>query len=131
MSSTPSAALVPKEGAPEDELTPSRRSTRDERIRWLVLAIVAAVAAAMASAQSPPAARETLPARLADGEFWRLATESSEADGYFRSDNLTSNELLYERVIPALTMRVRPGVVYLGVGPEQNFTYMAALRPSM
>jgi hypothetical protein len=26
---------------------------------------------------------------------------------------------------------VKPGSVYLGVGPEQNFTYMAAVRPGM
>jgi len=126
-----SAAFVPKGGAPEDELTPTRPSARDERIRWAVLALVAAIAAGMASAQSPPAAHETLPARLSDVEFWHLAVDSSESDGYFRSDNLTSNELLYQRVIPALTMRVRSGAVYLGVGPEQNFTYIAALRPSL
>ena len=27
--------------------------------------------------------------------------------------------------------RTRPGDVYLGVGPEQNFTYIAAVKPSM
>ena len=55
----------------------------------------------------------------------------SEPDGYFRSDTLTSNELLFERVIPELLERTRPGGVYLGVGPEQNFTYIAALRPPL
>ena len=78
-----------------------------------------------------PAARENLPWRLTDREFWRLAVESSEPDGYFRSDTLTSNELLYQQVIPELVERTKPGGVYLGVGPEQNFTYMAALRPPM
>jgi hypothetical protein len=78
-----------------------------------------------------PAAREDLPSRLSDRDFWRLAVDSSEADGYFRSDNLTSNELLFQRVIPDLLRRSKPGGVYLGVGPEQNFTYMAALRPAM
>jgi len=78
-----------------------------------------------------PAAREDLPSRLTDLELWRLTADSSETDGYFRSDNLTSNELLYQRVIPDLIARSKPGGVYLGVGPEQNFTYMAALRPAM
>jgi hypothetical protein len=30
-----------------------------------------------------------------------------------------------------LTRRVAAGGTYLGVGPEQNFTYIAALRPKM
>ena len=84
------------------------------------------------SAGTPrPAARGSeLPSRLSDRDFWRLVVDSSERDGYFRSDNLTSNELLYQRVIPDLLRRTRPGDVYLGVGPEQNFTYMAAVRPA-
>src|SRR4029079_11464189 len=52
-------------------------------------------------------------------------------NGYFRSDNLTSNETLFQEVIPDLLARSKTGRVYLGVGPEQNFTYMAALKPSM
>lgn len=99
--------------------------------RRMVFVLVAAIAAGMAFAPFQRAARDTLPSRLTDREFWRLAVDSSEPDGYFRSDNLTSNELLYQRVIPVLLARVKPGGVYLGVGPEQNFTYMAALRPAM
>ena len=80
-----------------------------------------------------PAAQSTstLPSRLTDEAFWRMVTDSSEPNGYFRSDNLTSNELLYQYVIPDLMRRTQPGGVYLGVGPEQNFTYMAAVRPAM
>ena len=58
-----------------------------------------------------------------------LVTESSEPDGYFRSDNLVSNELTFQHVIPELLDVLQPGGVYLGVGPDQNFTYIAALRP--
>jgi hypothetical protein len=79
----------------------------------------------------PGIAGAALPSQLSDAEFWRLATDASEPDGYFRSDNLTSNELWFQRVIPDLVRRTSPGRVYLGVGPEQNFTYMAALRPSL
>src|SRR5438552_3312246 len=75
--------------------------------------------------------RAELPARIDDGEFWRLVTEASEPNGFFRSDNLTSNELRFQQVIPDLVRRTRPGNVYLGVGPEQNFTYMAALKPTL
>ena len=72
-----------------------------------------------------------LPSRLTDREFWQLSLDASEQNGYFRSDNLTSNELGFERVIPELLTRTHPGAAYLGVGPEQNFTYMAATRPAI
>ena len=72
-----------------------------------------------------------LPVRLADRDFWRLSTEWSEPNGYFRSENLTSNELLFQHVITDLVARTHPGNVYLGVGPEQNYTYIAAVKPSM
>ena len=68
---------------------------------------------------------------LSDRDFWQLSVDASEPSGYFRSDNLTSNELQFQYVIPELMSRTRQGRVYLGVGPEQNFTYIAAVRPSM
>ena len=88
------------------------------------------------SPRAPVGARAAadLPARLTDQEFWALSQDSSEPGGYFRSadiTNLTSNELWFEHVIPDLVARVKPGGVYLGVGPEQNFTYMAAVRPRL
>ena len=60
-----------------------------------------------------------------------MSGELSEPNGYFRSDNLVSNEIQFQHVIPDLAKAARPGRVYLGVGPEQNFTYIAALKPSM
>lgn len=75
-----------------------------------------------------------LPTRLTDQEFWALSQDSSEPGGFFRDadiTNLTSNELWFEHVVPDLVARVKPGGVYLGVGPEQNFTYMAAVRPKL
>jgi hypothetical protein len=77
------------------------------------------------------AAADTLPQRLTDQEFWRLSQESSEPNGFFRSDNLLSNELYYPEILPELVRLVKPGGVYLGVGPEQNFNYIVALRPKM
>jgi hypothetical protein len=78
-----------------------------------------------------PRAASTLPSRLSDNDFWRLSTEWSEPDGYFRSDNLTSNELGFLRVVPDLVARTKPGEAYLGVGPEQNYTYIAATHPAV
>lgn len=75
------------------------------------------------------AAPDTLPDRLSDQEFWALSERLSEPDGYFRSDNLLSNELYFPEVIDHLVERAGTGGVYLGVGPEQNFSYIAALRP--
>lgn len=74
---------------------------------------------------------QTIPDRLSDRELWRLNAEFSEPNGYFRSDNFLSNETGFQYVIPELTQRVTQGSVYLGVGPEQNFTYIVALKPKM
>ena len=100
------------------------------RRRLLGLSLAAGLGfVALASGLGAGAAN--LPQRLSDRDFWRFSTEWSESNGYFRSDNLTSNELLFQRVLTDLVKRTRPGDVYLGVGPEQNYTYIAAVRPSM
>ncbi len=73
--------------------------------------------------------RSTLFDRLDDGTFWRLFTELSEPGGTFRSENLVSNERAFPAVLPEVARRASPGAAYIGVGPEQNFSYLAALRP--
>jgi hypothetical protein len=90
--------------------------------------------AILAAAPSSLARTSELPASLNDREFWKLITDASESGGYFRNadlTNFTSNEMLYQHVLTDLQARAKPGGVYLGVGPEQNYTYMAALRPKM
>lgn len=84
-----------------------------------------------ATVRLAPPARTALPERLTNEQFWSLIIESSESGGTFRSDNLLSNELQMQHVIPDLARTALPGRVYLGVGPEQNFTYISATRPSM
>jgi hypothetical protein len=74
---------------------------------------------------------DTLPLRLTNPEFWHMVTEFSEESGSFRSDNFVSNESEYQRVIPSLVQTVKPGGIYIGVGPEQNFTYITALQPTL
>src|SRR6266478_75530 len=71
------------------------------------------------------------PTRLTDQELWNLSKDSSEEDGFFRSDNLLSNETSFQYIIPDLLKTAKQGRVYMGVGPEQNFTYMVALKPAM
>ncbi len=69
--------------------------------------------------------------RLTDEEFWQLSQDLSEPNGYFRSDNLLSNEFYYPEILPPLLRQAKTGGVYLGVGPEQNFNYIVAIRPKM
>jgi len=77
------------------------------------------------------AAAPPVPTQLTDEQFWKLSSSMSEQDGTFRSDNLLSNELNFQFVIPELLGSAKQGRVYMGVGPEQNFTYIAALKPAM
>ena len=90
------------------------------------------VAQGASTTSSGTPAANTLPDRLSDAEFWQLRQDLSEPGGYFRiTDNYTSNEGEIGYLASALR---RAGVqegVYVGVGPEQNLTYIAAIRPRM
>ena len=71
----------------------------------------------------------TLPASLSNTELWGLIETASEAPGTFTlSENFVSNEPYFVENV----RRLRPvGGVYIGVGPEQNFSYIARVRPAM
>jgi len=96
----------------------------------LAVVVIASVTAVFWSPRND-AHRQNLPDQLSDSEFWNLISESSEPGGYFRSDNFVSNESAFQRVIPTLKKQIQPSGVYLGVGPEQNFTYVTALAPKL
>jgi hypothetical protein len=107
-----------------------RMRSRRHRLKLLVVLVGVIWSAPQAGLETPV----LLPERLTDQEFWKLSQDSSEPGGYFRSQditNLTSNELWFQYVIPDLVRRTKPGGVYLGVGPEQNYTYIAAIRPRL
>jgi hypothetical protein len=53
----------------------------------------------------------------------------SEPGGFFDTDNLISNEQSYLHVLPELQRGNVRGGAYVGVGPDQNFSYIAAIRP--
>lgn len=76
-------------------------------------------------------AADTLPSQLSDAEFWKLVEDFSEPNGDFPYENFVSNEITYQTVIPELKRTIQPGGVYLGVAPEQNFTYAAVLQPKL
>jgi hypothetical protein len=80
---------------------------------------------AVAVASTIPAEPESLPV----GEFVRLIRDISEEGGYFFSDNFTSNEDSYISVLDKMRELGATGGAYIGVGPEQNFTYIAKVRP--
>jgi hypothetical protein len=109
-------ALLAQSACDRDEPTPA--------------ASVSATATAAAPVESaPPPAPEL--AAIPAAEFARLFRELSEPDRYFFSDNFVSNETSYLQVAPLLDARGRKGGGYVGVGPEQNFSYIALLAPEL
>jgi hypothetical protein len=99
--------------------------------RSLAFLTILAISIGVVASAAGISAADKLPTRLSDYEFWDLVTEFSEPNGTFRSDNLLSNEVRFQFVIPELVQIAKPGGVYLGVGPEQNFTYIAAIKPAL
>jgi hypothetical protein len=112
------------------------------RLGPIILAVAAAGATALAfwpeSRAAVPRAVAKLPSVRAstvqtpaidDSTFAALITGLSERGRYFDTDNLISNESSYLHVIDGLRERDVRGGAYIGVGPDQNFSYMAAIRP--
>jgi hypothetical protein len=101
------------------------------RVSYLsILAIIFIANAGNAFGQSPARAGAGATADgLSAAEFARLNQDISEEGGYFRSDNFTSNETPYLHVVDKLKKLGANGGAYIGVGPEQNFTYIAKVRP--
>lgn len=93
--------------------------------RFIFIPLISACFALTAIAQSATKAPESLSA----AEFSRLSRDLSEEGGYFRSDNFTSNETSYLHVVDKMRQIGASGGAYLGVGPEQNYTYIAKIRP--
>src|SRR6478736_2051757 len=73
-----------------------------------------------AQAPAPPAA-----------SFAGQIAALSEPEGYFDTDNLISNEQGYLTVLQDIERAGFRGGAYVGVGPDQNFSYIAAARPDV
>ena len=91
--------------------------------------VLGLLALAAASAGQSTSRQQAQPESLSATEFSRLSRELSEEGGFFRSDNFTSNETSYLHVVEKLRQLGATGGAYVGVGPEQNFTYIAKVRP--
>jgi len=75
--------------------------------------------------------REANRAPVPNAEFARLVSELSEPDSDFITDNYVSNETSYLQAARTLESRVARHGVYIGVGPEQNFTYIGLTEPAL
>ncbi len=97
--------------------------------RSFFLSLIAAVALCSPAGRSR--FEEKPVASLSNREFGRLMTYLSEPEGYFDSDNFVSNEAAYLKVLPALRRLGVRGGAYLGVGPDQNYSYISEIKPEL
>jgi hypothetical protein len=74
---------------------------------------------------------EPVPTRLSREEFAHLVDQLSEEDGYFWSNNYISNETSYLHALGSLNQLGVKNGVYVGVGPNQNFSYIADIQPRL
>ena len=81
------------------------------------------------SIESQAQTHEVVEAGLSQKEFASAVINLSEPTAFFDSDNYISNETGYLHILPGLERLGVKGGVYIGVGPEQNFTYIARIRP--
>lgn len=102
-------------------MSPTRKTLR------LVPALLAV--ASFAAFCPKEARRSDPPAREAELKLALLSAQLSEPGGYFDSDNLISNETSYLQVADQLADPALAGGVYVGVGPDQSFNYIARIKP--
>ena len=101
---------------------------RNRMHRWMRSAALALCVAAAAGGWALWQETQSVPAQP---EFARLVAQFSEPGGWFDTDNLISNEKSYLHVVPHLERAGVSGGVYIGVGPDQNFSYIARIRPEV
>jgi hypothetical protein len=106
---------------------------RSLRLLFAFVAVGGATATVRAQVQSTVAASPaSLPTRIGDAEYWKTINDLAEPGGYFRiPDNFTSNEIEVGWLFTRLQETKVNGGVYLGVGPEQNLSYIASTRPKL
>ena len=117
--------------------------------RWIALALTFTLACRAAHEDAPqpaapasalptaPATEAVLPdaappaptTLMADAEVGPLIERLSEKGGNFPSENYVTNEASLLHVAAALRQPKLRDRAYVGVGPEQNYTYLALLEP--
>jgi hypothetical protein len=115
-------------------------SSRFRTARWLLAAapVAAAFGWLATGSQNDTSTRAAyasslvaVPPAHVDSAFAKLVERLSEPGGYFDSDNLISNETSYLHVLDGMRRLKVQGGAYIGVGPDQNFSYIAAVRPEI
>jgi len=88
-------------------------------------------ALALCTLAALPWAMSRLAPTRAASSFASEIERLSEPEGRFDTDNLISNERGYLQIIPALISGGVSGGAYIGVGPDQNFSYIARIKPTI
>ena len=101
-----------------DRRTAARFAPRLPRARLLALPVLVLAASCPGATPRPT-------------EFAETISALSETGGYFDTDNLISNERSYLHALSDLRAAGTRGGVYLGVGPGQNFSYIAEIEPEL
>ena len=122
-----------REEFPGTRLRPQRQrhaalcasSVASRAAREILLALTVALALSACAPQAQPQPQTELP----QPGYAELYQRLSEQGGYFDSDNLISNETSYLHALDELRTRGVQGGAYVGVGPDQNFSYIAEIRP--
>src|SRR5436305_15173540 len=97
-------------------------------VAGLVAVFIVAASSVPWSPEQPRAAADL---QVTVQQFGQYIDQWSEPEGYFDSDNFISNETSYLHVVDDLHQRVKPGGIYIGVGPDQNLSYTAHTRPML
>jgi hypothetical protein len=91
--------------------------------------LIAACGARVDAPRVPPQPRQVQ--HVANSQIGEIHKKLSEQAGYFDSDNLISNETSYLHALDVLRQMNVQGGAYIGVGPDQNFSYIAETKPAV
>jgi hypothetical protein len=109
-----------------------RRTAQSLGLAGAGVALLAILGVSAASVAHGVASRDSQSgARTADTSFAATVARLSEAPGYFDTDNLISNETSYLHAVTRLRELGTTGGAYVGVGPDQSFSYIAAVSPAV
>jgi hypothetical protein len=102
---------------------------RNGAVGLLQRSLLIAICLILLSSAGLTGPRKTETPPFSASQFAELIERISEEDGTFWNDNYVSNEASYLHPLTKMQELGIHGGVYIGVGPNQNFTYIAKVRP--